>query len=230
MLEIIRYGRRRVQDSSPVGDFDLFVFVDESPDKVESLHFHVGEIPVDMNIRMLSDLRGEAPLTEYDYLILDSEVLFDIDGVLGDTITKARERWPERTPRLTDSVANFDRFSHQHLLDKTKYRLDTEPLLCNILLHSNIGRLLQTYFRVRGEPWQGERSALEWLEVQAPEIVEEINLFYDAPTLTQKYAITERLTELVLAPVGGPWREGKLLALALHEDASSLANEGSTIF
>jgi predicted nucleotidyltransferase len=63
VIGIVRYGGRRVDDPAPGGDFDLFVLLDDPPPPVESLHFYVGHIPVDMNLRTLADLDRATPLT-----------------------------------------------------------------------------------------------------------------------------------------------------------------------
>jgi predicted nucleotidyltransferase len=48
VVGIVRYGSRRPTDLSLGGDFDLFVFVKERPPDIESIHFYVGDIPVEL--------------------------------------------------------------------------------------------------------------------------------------------------------------------------------------
>ena len=75
ILGLVRYGSRRVDDMSLGGDFVLFVIVKERPTGLESVHFHVGEIPVDLNIRTVDDLSAEKPLTPVDSCLASGELL-----------------------------------------------------------------------------------------------------------------------------------------------------------
>ena len=93
VLGIVRYGSRRVDDASPGGDFDLFVIVDERPSDLEGIHFYVGDIPVDLNLRTLADLRRDAPLMPFDRALAKGEMLHDRDGTLTAEVNAAVERW-----------------------------------------------------------------------------------------------------------------------------------------
>lgn len=78
VLGIVRYGRRRAQDIAPGGDLDLVVVVDERPPEVESIHFDVGGVSVDLSLRTFGDLRRDAPLSAVvDPLLSTAEILFD---------------------------------------------------------------------------------------------------------------------------------------------------------
>ena len=50
--------------------------------------------------------------------------------------------------------------------------------------------------------------------------------FYAAPSRAEKLRISEELTDFVLAPIGGPWREGETISFGTHTDAAALNETG----
>ena len=66
VVGLIEYGSAKLNAEEILGDYDLVVVVKERDPDVESLHFHVDGIPVDLNIRSLclaSDGIGIFPYT-----------------------------------------------------------------------------------------------------------------------------------------------------------------------
>jgi len=230
VLGIARYGRRPAHDMSPGGDFDLFVLVKECPEDVESLHFYLGGVPVDLNIRTIEHLRRSEPITEFDVVLTNAEILYDETGALQKELPALEKRWGQGPAELTDHDAQFNRFCQRHVLDKVRGRIEKEPLLCHFLLATNIYWLVQTYFRIRSLPFRGETDALKWLEANEPEIFRGIEQFYAAGALEEKLEITERLIELVLAPVGGSWGRGELVVLGTHSRAEGLDKKGRKLW
>lgn len=217
VLGLIRYGGRHVNDMSPGGDFDLFVILKEAPENVESLHFYVEDIPVDLNLRTLTDLQRESPLTEIDLSLLQGEILYDVTGELAKLIKAAGQRWRSvaDVSGLTTHEANFLRFSHQHALDKIRHRLQSNPLMSEFLLASNVYWLVLNYFRLRLMPFPGERRALEWLAEYDAEFHHDLTRFYESRRLEDKFQLSESLSERALEPVGGLWKKHELIAFAL---------------
>ena len=230
VLGIVRYGRRCPEDLLPGGDFDLFVFVEEWLPDVESIHFHCGRIPVDLSLRTIDDLRRDEPLSRIDYLLGEAEVLYDRTGILREVLADLKERWRETPPELTEHDVHMNRFCQQHALDKVKGRTEEEPLFCEFLLATNIYWLVQAYFRVRSISYPGEKPALQYLEKHEPEMCAEMQAFYSSRDLKEKLEISERMTELVLAPIGGPWRKGELIVFGTSTKAKQLQSKGQEIF
>ena len=230
VVGIVRYGRRPLTDASPGGDFDLFVFVKERPPDIESIHFYVGDIPVDLSLRSLDDLRSDEPLTAFDTVLVDAEILHDETGILAQEMASLGERWLLTSGDLTEHEVHMSRFCQQHVLDKVRGRITDEPLLCEFLLATNIYWLVRTYFRVRCIPYLGEKDALEWLEVNDPEVYADMQRFYASHDLNEKLDVNERLTEAVLAPIGGPWRREELLVFGTHTDVTRLQSKGQKVF
>ena len=57
VVGLIGYGSDYGPDAYAVGDCDLFVVLKEKPETVESLHFYICDVPVDLNLTMLEGIR-----------------------------------------------------------------------------------------------------------------------------------------------------------------------------
>jgi hypothetical protein len=57
VVGLLEYGNAQYTDQRVDGDYDLIVVVEERDRDVESLHFHVAGVPVDLNVRSLDDIR-----------------------------------------------------------------------------------------------------------------------------------------------------------------------------
>ncbi len=230
VVGIARYGGRHPSDGSLGGDLDLYAFLERRDPGVESLHFHVGEIPVDLGLRTLEDLRRDEPEPDFDRVLVGAEVLYDPSGQLDRELDAARRRWGRAPGSLSENGIAFQRFSQQHLLDKVRHRTESDPLLCELLMGTNVYWLLQNYFHVRGLPYPGEKGALAWVGEKEPRMHDAIRRFYACRDLGGKLAISERLTELVLDPIGGAWRKGEVLALGADDGVDGLQVRGQRVF
>ena len=230
VLGLLRYGRRTLDDASPGGDFDLVVFVENRPENLESIHFHCGEIPVDLSLRTLDDLERESPLSWIDALFPEGEILFDRTHSLDRLLRTAAARWRPESPPLGEHAINMNRFCQAHALDKVRNRLESDPLFCEFLLSTNIFWLVQTYFNVRLQPYPGERGALAHLQKEEPDIYRRVRDFYASTALADKFQIAEELTERVLSPIGGPWKRGELISLGTNANATNLQEQGEIVF
>lgn len=230
VIGIVRYGSRPPEDMSLGGDFDLFVFLGDNSLDIESLHFFMEDIPVDINLRTLEDLDLNKPISFIDFALIDGDLLYDKTGILEKKISSLKQRWKIQSSELTENEKSWERFSQKHTLDKAKGRLNDKPLFCEILLNTNIYWLIQNYFRVRRIPYPGEKDALEWINTKDTKIHNKIEDFYKTKDLKKKLEISEELTELVLAPIGGPWRKGELLALSRNKQGSDIQLKGKKLF
>ncbi len=223
---LIRYGGRAADDERPGGDLDLFVIVKERPAEIESLHFYVNDIPVDLNIRTVSDLKRAWPLTELDFALGSGELLFDRSGQIRKLLEELPRRWVQETEPLTEHEQAFERFSKQHVLDKVRHRLESEPVKCQYLLHAHVHWLLHSYYRVRGRFFPGDAPALQHWQQHEPDLYEALSKFYAARSLKRKVDYLQFLTDQVLEPIGGPWQRDEILAFGLHEAVEDLQEQG----
>ncbi|MCB9458319.1 MAG: hypothetical protein H6670_01625 [Anaerolineaceae bacterium] len=230
VVGIVRYGRRTIDDMLPGGDFDLFVFVRVRPQAVESLHFDVQGIPVDMNIRTLDDINRKTPLLPFDLALTTGDILYDPQGELAALIEQCKQNWQPDTSALGEHSRAFLCFSHRHALDKVRHRLTSDPIFSQLLLSSNVYWLLQNYFLIRQMAFPGERAALNWLKSNDTEVHQGITKFFTTNDLAQKLTISESLSERVFAPIDGLWREGKVLAFGFDDSVEDLQAKGQAVF
>ena len=230
VIGIVRYGSRTPEDMSSGGDFDIFVFLGNNSLDLESLHFYVDYIPVDINLRIIEDLNLSEPISFIDFVLIDGDLLYDKTGILERKISSLKQRWKIQSNELTEYEKSWERFSQKHALDKVKGRLNEELLFCEFLLNTNIYWLIQNYFRVRSIPYPGEKDALEWINTKDTKIHNKIEDFYRTKDLKKKLEISEELTELVLEPIGGSWRKGELLTLGRNKQVSDIQLKGKELF
>lgn len=230
VIGIVRYGSRTPEDMSSGGDFDIFVFLGNNSLDLESLHFYVDYIPVDINLRIIEDLNLSEPISFIDFVLIDGDLLYDKTGILERKISSLKQRWKIQSNELTENEKSWERFSQKHALDKVKGRLNEELLFCEFLLNTNIYWLIQNYFRVRSIPYPGEKDALEWINTKDTKIHNKIEDFYRTKDLKKKLEISEELTELVLEPIGGSWRKGELLTLGRNKQVSDIQLKGKELF
>lgn len=230
VIGIVRYGSRPPEDMSSGGDFDIFVFLGDNSLDLESLHFYIKNIPIDINLRTFGDLDLNKPISFIDFALIGGDLLYDKTGILEKKISSLKQRWKMQVNELTENEKSWERFSQKHALDKVKSRLNDKPLFCEILLNTNIYWLIQNYFRVRRIPYPGEKDALEWINTKDTKIHNKIKDFYRIKDLKKKLEISEELTELVLAPIGGPWRKGELLNLSRNKQVSDMQLKGKKLF
>jgi len=230
VIGIVRYGSRPPEDMSSGGDFDIFVFLGGNSLDLESLHFYIKNIPVDINLRTIEDLNLNKPISFIDFALIDGDLLFDKTGILEKKISSLKQRWKIQSNELTENEKSWERFSQRHVLDKVKGRLNEEPLFCEFLLNTNIYWLVQNYFRLRRIPYPGEKDALEWINIKETNIHNKIEDFYRTKDLKKKLEISEELTELVLKPIGSSWRKGELLTLGRNKQGSDIQSKGKKLF
>ncbi len=230
VIGLICYGRRRPGDDTPGGDLDLVAVVTHRPTPLESIHFPWGDLPVDLNIRTAGDFsRREAP-TSIDPALVEGKVLFDRRGSLSGLLKTARETWRSEPTDPATNETSPDRFYQQHVLDKVRGKLTEDPLFCEMLLSVNIGWLLQTYMRIRGLDYRGERQALEHVRKEDPGTAALIGSFFAERSLLTKLSVSEELTERILASAGGPWRQGEVLGLTFEGAPPPIPGQAEATF
>ena len=230
VVALVRYGSRTVRDHSPGGDFDLFAFVQERDQVLENIHFYWGGTPVDLGLRTLDDLRRDDPVSYIDSMVAKGEVLFDRIGGLRDLLAEASELWEQKVEDLTEPSVLITRFYQSHVLDKVRGRLEVDPVFCEMLLSTNIVWLLHIYFKLHGESFPGEKAALAWVRQNEPEIADRIEAFFGSRDLERRFKISEELTGLVLAQIGGVWRRGEVLGTTGTSEAVGLQKSAELAF
>ena len=225
VVGLMEFGSRNAQSTG--GDYDLLAVLGDNPSGVRSLHFWCSHLPVDLNLRTVAEMRQVEQLSHFDQTMLDGRPLFDKTGQLAEILDVWRA-WSQAENRWAISADKLARIRHwhRHVLDKVRDR--PEPL-ARYLLGVNLGALAENYFRVRQLPYRGPKASWEWLGEHEPVIR---GLFERAATGTSSdelIEVSERLTDLVLEPVGGAWRAGEVLACGV-ESATDLAVQGQAVY
>ena len=82
VIGLIEYGSNHRDDDFSSGDYDLFVIFDSLTIAVESLHFDVNGVPVDLNLRTLDYLRCLKSLSGFESALVGARVIYDSTGEL----------------------------------------------------------------------------------------------------------------------------------------------------
>ncbi|MEJ2557814.1 MAG: hypothetical protein P8186_16615, partial [Anaerolineae bacterium] len=77
--------------------------------------------------------------------------------------------------------------------------------------------------------FKGEKDAIEYLRHHEPQILEALAEFYATHDLERQVASIYSISELVLAPVGGMWRNDEVLAFG-DENSENLQEQGYEVF
>ena len=230
VLGLMEYGSSYKREHHKVGDYDLLVFLRSKDNDVESLHFYVSDTPIDLNVRTLKEIRELEAAEEFETALLEGRIIYDPTGEVSREIEKLKVRHEKRKPeRLSEHSIAFTRHGHRHIFDKLKGRFGTDPLLSEFLLGTNIYWLVRTYFNVRNLPYKGEKYSLNYLQQKEPGIHHAIQEYYSAKSLQEKVEISKKITELVLEPVGGQWRNDEILAFG-DDDVKDLQDKGKKLF
>lgn len=228
VLGLVEYGSSHKQDDYTTGDYDLFVILKTKDNNIESLHFFINNTPLDLNIRTLKEVRELKFAKGFETAFLDARIIYDPTGKVKQELQKLIQRQTKHKPTgMTEHAIAFTRHGHKHIFDKIKGRIAEMPLLCKLLLNTNIYWLIETYFNVRNLQFKGEKYAIAFLEKNEPKIFRLIKDFYSAERPTEHVEISKRLTELILAPVGGVWKNDEVLAFG---DEKKLQQKGKELF
>lgn len=229
VLGLIEYGSPHKHDDFLTGDYDLFVILKTKDSDIESLHFYINNIPVDLNIRTPEEIKKLKFAKVFETALLDGRVIHDPTGEVKRELQELIQRHKQSKPKgITEHAIAFTRHGHKHIFDKIKGRLEETPLLCRVLLNTNIYWLIETYFKVRNLQFKGEKHAIEYLEKHEPEIYKKIVSFYAAEDIQQQVEISKGLTEHVLRPVGGVWSDNEILAFG--DGVKNTQQKGKELF
>lgn len=230
VLGLMEYGKSYGREGHKGGDYDLFVFLRGKDNDVESLHFYLSGTPIDLNVRTLKEIRELGVAEEFEVALLEGRIIYDPTGEVSREIENLKVRHENHKPKkLSDHSIAFTRHGHRHIFDKLKGRLGTDPLLSEFLLGTNIYWLVQTYFNVRNISYKGEKYSLNYLQQKEPGIYHAIQEYYSAKSLQEKVEISKKITQLVLKPVGGQWRNDEILAFG-DEDTKDLQDKSKKPF
>jgi len=231
VVSIIEYGSRNYCDSSIGGDYDIFVIVKDRLFSIESLHFYINEIPVDLNIRTVEDLKKKEPLSFIDLSIFDGRIIYDKNNTVNKLLKENKGKWfQKKTDYISEHDIEFERFSKKHVLDKVKGRLKTNPVMCQLLLNTNVYWLLQSYFKFNNMNYPGEKGAINFIKKNEPDIYKKIKDFYHTDNLEEKVVLTKKLSNQILKNLGGLWQKDEIIAFGINNNIENLKKKGKKVY
>ena len=230
VVGLVEYGSRTYTEVANAGDYDLLALFSDYRPNVESLHFYVGEIPVDLNLRCLEDWRVGRLQSSFDRVLAHGRLIYQTTPDVSDVLEHLyREHPVETAPDLSEQALASLRYGQKHVFDKIARRYKTQPTLSRFLLYSNLYWLVQHYFTVRRLPYKGEKAAFAYFEAHEPRVLNLLKEIYAEPDLSRQAELARELNERVLEPVGGLWQDGEVLAFGTEESVG-LQRTGRTEF
>ena len=230
VLGLVEFGRAHYADDFAAGDYDLLVILRRLDYPVTSIHFYIGDTPIDLNLRTIEQFRLLPIAAGFERTFIRGRVIYDPTEEVAQIIAGLQQKLAQIAPdTLNEHEIARIRHWHRHVLDKVHNRLSTEVTFCTFLLQTNISWLILNFFRIHGLEYEGPRKAFDYLEHRAPEIYGWIQQFYAAADLDQAIEITHTLSELILQPIGGMWRKGEILAFGELSDAG-LPEQGVLVY
>lgn len=217
VVGLVEYGSHTYTAVASEGDYDLLVLFSGYRPKVESLHFYVNEIPVDLNLRCLEDWQAGRLQSSFDHVLAQGRLIYQATPDVSDILEHFRREPPAETPPASQQAIASLRYGQKHMFDKIAGRHEAQPTLSQFLLYSNLYWLVQHYFTVRRLPYEGEKAAFAYLETHDPRVLQALEEIYEEQDWSRQVELARELNELVLEPVGGLWQDEEVLAFGTDE-------------
>lgn len=212
VVGLLEYGGARYQDEEIHGDYDLFVFLTAHEPDVESIHFYIDSIPVDLNLRTLANIQAIQRVEGFDMALLDGRIIYDLSGRLETEIRALRERHEKSdVPELSQETIGVMRHGGRHTMDKLRNGRYASTILGRYLLHQVVYWALREYFSTRNLPYKGEKRALNYLRMNEPELYDYFEQFYNKVDFDQQMQLAKVIDEKALEPIGGTWKDNEIL-------------------
>ncbi|MBN1342885.1 MAG: hypothetical protein JXQ73_09415 [Phycisphaerae bacterium] len=220
---IAEYGSASYRDEGIEGDYDVVVITDMRVGDVESLHFHVGQTPVDLNIRTFEQINGMGRAEGFESILLEARVIHDPSGRVGEALRGLRDRHSSQAaPAMKPGRFAGMRHGARHTFDKLRGSRELPVTLKRHLLHQCVYWLLPQYFEVRGLQYQGEKHGLAFLRENEPELYRSFEAFYATTEAGEQARLARSMAEAVLLPVGGLWADGEVLTFGDPEEGAGV--------
>ncbi len=212
VVGVVEYGSRRRGEGDAASDLDLVVVLDGVDPGTGTIHGWVGTTPVDLGIVTASQLESARELVGWERVLLQGRVVEDTDGRVEYLLHRLRHRDLNRTASEPAGVAGM-RHGARHALLKAEAALGrADVLLARLLVSSAASWLVQHWFTARERDFPGERHALRTLREEAPEVIDALEGALSGQDIRAALTACERLAQLALQPVGGPWTTGEIIA------------------
>jgi len=230
IVGLVEYGSACAGDPEIHGDYDLIAVLVSRDPAVESVHFRIGDVPVDLNLRTLEEIGRLDRAAGFDEVLLEGRIVHYPTGNVATALEALRKRHAAvlAPPPPPGEIAVM-RHGSRHTFDKMRHRLDAAPTLSALLLHQNVYWLVRNWFPLRNAEFPGEKRALAEIEERDTELYDWIRRFYETTDRRRMVDLSRRIAERVLQPVGGMWADGEILAFG-PGTGTDLAKGGERIY
>ena len=225
VLGLIEYGSAQYADEEISGDYDLIVVLKQSRPEVESLHFYIGAVPVDLNILSLEDIQDTCRATGFSTVLLEGRIIHDLSGRITQEIDGLKQRHAEVPQENHNLNIAGIRHGASHILDKIRNRQGSMPTLSSYLLHQGMYWIVPQYFQVRSLEFKGDKNALEYLREHEPKIFQDIEEFYKTTQHTRQADLFQSVAKAVLKSVGGLWNKDEVLTFGNQKKGTELFDD-----
>ena len=226
ILGILEFGTDHEPDGYTKGDLDLYLFMKNRDVPADRLFFAVDGFCIDIQIRS-AELFLKNESASFDSVIATGRIIYDPTGRVYSFVRQVKSR--PLLQKVDRQYTDLSRIAHKIALGKLRGRLDAEPTLCHVLLSAHIGLLCKDYFRIRGietyGAWGGETRTLQYIREQESPLYVAIERFFSVVDIKEKLRISERIVDLLFAPIGGSLADGMPIAIG-----ESIMNSPLSVF
>ncbi len=211
---IVEYGSNHFYESENIkGDYDLTIITKEKVfNSLSGVHFHVNGIPVDCMIKSVSDFDIEKPTNKFDYVHLDSTILFDRRGNIKKIIEIINEKWKMES-ELSEREKSKFRFRFSHFVDKLINRIDEKDyfLFNSHTMSVAITQSLECYCRINNLPLGKTFLYFEHMKDNNLLLYTLFLKYYKENDIKKRFEILKSIFKELLKDIGGFWKENEII-------------------
>lgn len=211
---IVEYGSLHFYETKDIkGDYDLTIITKEKIfNSLSGIHFHVNGIPVDCMIKALSDFDIDKPSNKFDYVHLNSNILFDRNGNIKTVIEIINEKWKIES-ELTEREKSKFRFRFTHFIDKLKNRIEEDEyfLFNSHTMSVAITQSLECYSRINNLPLGKTYLFFEYMKNNSLELFKLFLEYYKESDIKKRFEVLKQIFKELLEDIGGFWKENEII-------------------
>ncbi len=214
----------RTEQPSPVSDYDLLILVKDSPIHIFQMLTHINGrmadvvfVETDVVDRLL-DLNEAVRSTSIEGMLMlksqKAQIVYDRSGRLERTRQYTLERMQSKQwlPPTPESSLYNDWFWQNHLLFHIKRMIQSDDPIyqtaVDMMLTSGLSDVYQVYYRVHNLPWQGEKEAIRYWQLNDPNYLKLLQACFSTVDRNQKVELYEQVVRQTISSIGPMWKEG----------------------
>lgn len=132
--------------------------------------------------------------------IAESLILFDKTGTLNKLRQKALKVKPKK---VLKKEIPWIKFMVEHMDDKAKRHLDSDPLSSLLAMNINLNDLLKFHYQINRKWWVSNKRLLSDLRKWDLGLAKMIEKFLQESDVNKKYKLWGKIAEHIMNPIGG---------------------------